>query len=71
MSVPRLWEKFEEKLKEIGAQSPQILQNLSAWAKGHGYANTMAKLNGTKPPFMYPLAKALVLNKIKMFRNFI
>jgi long-chain-fatty-acid--CoA ligase ACSBG len=35
-AVPRVWEKFEEKLKEIGASKPQFLQNISTWAKGHG-----------------------------------
>lgn len=40
------------------------MQNISAWAKGHGYANTMAKMNKESPPLMYPLAKKIVLNKI-------
>jgi long-chain-fatty-acid--CoA ligase ACSBG len=35
-AVPRVWEKFEDKLKEIGASKPQFLQNLSSWAKGYG-----------------------------------
>lgn len=35
-AVPRVWEKFEEKLKEIGASKPQFLQNISSWAKGYG-----------------------------------
>jgi long-chain-fatty-acid--CoA ligase ACSBG len=37
-AVPRIWEKFEEKLKEIGAQSPAMLQAVSGWAKGHAAA---------------------------------
>lgn len=35
-AVPRVWEKFEDKLKEIAASKPQILQNISGWAKGYG-----------------------------------
>jgi long-subunit acyl-CoA synthetase (AMP-forming) len=34
--VPRVWEKFEDKLKEIGQSKPALLQSLSSWAKGHG-----------------------------------
>lgn len=42
LAVPRVWEKFEEKLKEIAASKPAILQSLSGWAKGLGYANSVA-----------------------------
>jgi long-chain-fatty-acid--CoA ligase ACSBG len=37
-AVPRVWEKFEEKLKEIGASKSSLLQSISGWAKGHGTA---------------------------------
>lgn len=37
LAVPRIWEKFEDKLKEIAQSKPAILQSLSGWAKGHGY----------------------------------
>lgn len=35
-AVPRIWEKFEDRLKEAGAASPAIMQSISGWAKGHG-----------------------------------
>lgn len=35
-AVPRIWEKFEEKLKEIAATKPSFLQSISGWAKGYG-----------------------------------
>lgn len=34
--MPRVWEKFEEKLKEIASTKPQFMQNISGWAKGYG-----------------------------------
>jgi long-chain-fatty-acid--CoA ligase ACSBG len=40
-SVPRVWEKFEDKLKEIAKTKPSILQAISGWAKGHGYTKVM------------------------------
>jgi len=41
-AVPRVWEKFEERLKEAAASKPAILQSISGWAKGYGWANTLA-----------------------------
>jgi len=38
MSVPRVFEKFEEKLKGIAATKPSFVQAISGWAKGHGAA---------------------------------
>ena len=40
-SVPRVWEKFEDKLKQIAATKPAILQSISGWAKGHGLEKVM------------------------------
>jgi long-subunit acyl-CoA synthetase (AMP-forming) len=36
MSVPRVWEKFEDKLKEIAATKPAFARSISGWAKAHG-----------------------------------
>jgi len=41
-AVPRVWEKFEERLKEIASTKPGFVQGISGWAKGYGWANTMA-----------------------------
>ena len=35
-AVPRIWEKFEDRLKEAGAAAPAIMQSISGWAKGYG-----------------------------------
>lgn len=64
-AVPRVWEKFEDKLKEIASEKPQILQNISGWAKGYGTAATEARMAGEEPPMMYSVAHFLILNKIK------
>jgi long-chain-fatty-acid--CoA ligase ACSBG len=45
LAVPRVWEKFEDRIKELGASKPAILQKISGWAKGVGTANTHAKIN--------------------------
>ena len=38
-AVPRVWEKFEEKLKEAAAVAPAFATKLSTWAKGYGTAH--------------------------------
>jgi len=33
LAVPRVWEKLEDKLKELAASKPSIMQGISGWAK--------------------------------------
>jgi long-subunit acyl-CoA synthetase (AMP-forming) len=63
-SVPRVWEKFEEKLREFGASKPRVMQAISNWAKDKALRGNMAKEYGANPndsPWTYPIAK-LFLN---------
>lgn len=63
--VPRVWEKFEDKLKEIASTKPQFMQNISGWAKGHGAEKVRLQVKGQQPGFMYGVANTLILSKIK------
>lgn len=65
LAVPRVWEKMEERLKEIAAQAPTILQKLSGWAKGKGTLNSEARMQGKDHPFGYSLAHFIVLGRVK------
>ena len=65
LAVPRVWEKFEERMKELAASKPGFVQSISTWAKGYGTANTMAKMNKQSPPFMYGFANWLLLKRIR------
>ena len=65
LAVPRVWEKMEEKLKEIGAQAPTILQKVSTWAKGKGTLNSKARMQNKDHPFGYSLAHFLILGRVK------
>jgi long-chain-fatty-acid--CoA ligase ACSBG len=65
LAVPRVWEKFEDKLKEIASTKPAILQSISGWAKGHGLAKVLQQQNGAEPPLMFNLANFLILKRIK------
>eukprot|EP00922_Rhytidocystis_sp_ex-Travisia-forbesii_P028092 GHVS01041237.1.p1 GENE.GHVS01041237.1~~GHVS01041237.1.p1 ORF type:complete len:786 (+),score=96.59 GHVS01041237.1:138-2495(+) len=64
-TVPRVWEKFEEKLKEAGAQNSRLTKAIGEWAKRVGYDGTYAHVvSGQTPPLGYSLAKNLILTKI-------
>jgi long-chain-fatty-acid--CoA ligase ACSBG len=43
LAVPRVWEKMEEKLKDIAASKGSVLQSISGWAKGLGAAKVQAQ----------------------------
>mmetsp|Transcript_18020 Transcript_18020/g.30697 ORF Transcript_18020/g.30697 Transcript_18020/m.30697 type:complete len:373 (+) Transcript_18020:798-1916(+) len=65
MAVPRVWEKFEDKLKEIAKTKPQILQSISNWAKGHGTHRMKLFEQRKDPHYMFHVANYLILSKIK------
>ena len=65
MSVPRIWEKMEEKITQIGAQTTGVKRKIADWAKAKAADGTYAEINGGQLPFMWGLAKSLVFNKIK------
>ena len=50
-SVPRLWEKIEERMKLLGSQSGPIKRGLANWAKSIGKQGTYAELNNLPTPF--------------------
>jgi long-chain-fatty-acid--CoA ligase ACSBG len=56
--VPRVWEKFQEAMVELGRKNPAILQWLSAWAKGLGRGHSeLAQYGaGGGAPCMYSCA---------------
>jgi long-chain-fatty-acid--CoA ligase ACSBG len=60
-----VWEKMEEKLKEIGASKGSLMQSISGWAKGLGAAKVAAKAKQEAPPLCYSFANFLILSRIK------
>lgn len=65
LAVPRIWEKFEDKLKGIAATKPALLQSISGWAKGHGFNKVMAQQTDKPAPWFYDAANFLILKRIK------
>lgn len=66
--VPRVWEKIQEKMIEIGRRNGCALKALSSWAKSAGseHCRRMQYGNDGGAPCHYGCANAIVLSKIRM-----
>lgn len=66
VSVPRVFEKIQEKLLQIGAKSGPVKRAISSWAKGVGRLASEARDTGDDlMPWGYRLADLLVFSNIK------
>jgi long-chain-fatty-acid--CoA ligase ACSBG len=65
--VPRVWEKIEEKMKQLGRETTGVKKMLSTWAKGCGTEHSRrCQFGGDRGlPFGYGCANSIVLSKIK------
>ncbi|CAN8075235.1 unnamed protein product [Agarophyton chilense] len=66
LAVPRVFEKIQEKLLQIGAQNGPIKRAISSWAKSIGTAASLARDTGDElMPWGYKLARMLVFDNVK------
>ena len=65
--VPRVWEKIQEKMVELGRQSTGIKKSLATWAKNCGTEKSKLSQYGAAGgnPWGYGCANSLILSKIK------
>lgn len=65
--VPRVWEKIQEKMVEMGRSTTGIKKQLATWAKNCGTEKSkLAQFGaGGGAPFGYGCANSLILSKIK------
>eukprot|EP00981_Chlorochromonas_danica_P012258 scaffold4731_cov175-Ochromonas_danica.AAC.4 len=65
--VPRVWEKIQEKMVEMGRQSTGVKKSLATWAKNCGMEKSrLAQFGkGGGAPWGYGCANSLILSKIK------
>ena len=65
--VPRVWEKIQERMVELGRQRGPWAQRIAAWAKAKGAAKSdMAQFGHSEAiPTCFSCANALVLSKVK------
>jgi long-chain-fatty-acid--CoA ligase ACSBG len=64
--VPRVWEKFNEKMVSIGAHSGCLKKAIGKKAKKIGKLATIARENKTELPYWYNLADYIVFNNVKI-----
>mmetsp|Transcript_25559 Transcript_25559/g.55306 ORF Transcript_25559/g.55306 Transcript_25559/m.55306 type:complete len:589 (+) Transcript_25559:157-1923(+) len=65
--VPRVWEKIQEKMVQVGRGITGVTKTISTWAKGKASAHCemLQYGRGGGAPWGYWLAKTVVLGKIK------
>jgi long-chain-fatty-acid--CoA ligase ACSBG len=65
--VPRVWEKIQEKMVQLGRESTGIKKSLATWAKAAGLEHSKRAQFGAGggAPWGYGCANSLVLSKIK------
>ncbi|MES1943035.1 putative long-chain-fatty-acid--CoA ligase [Salinisphaera sp. PC39] len=64
-AVPRVWEKIQHKMQAAAADASPLQRRIAAWARGVGLKAAEAEEQGRGKPLLYPLAKALVFDKVK------
>src|SRR6185369_13399098 len=62
--VPRVWEKIQAKMTEVGKKNSWLKRKIGAWARGVGLRANLAAQRGEPAPFGYGLAKKLVFGKV-------
>ena len=65
--VPRVWEKIQEKMVQMGRETTGIKKTLATWAKSVGAEHSRLGQygNGGGAPWGYGCANGLILSKIK------
>jgi len=65
--VPRVWEKIQEKMVQIGRETTGVKKHLAGWAKSAGLEHSKRSQFGSSggAPWGYGCANSLVLKKIQ------
>lgn len=71
LAVPRIYEKFEEKMIQAASQSNAIKRMLGSWAKNVTLQHHLDRMAGHQTnSLQYKLAKKLVMSKVKASLGF-
>ena len=46
LGVPRVWEKIEEKMRDVGRTTGGLKKRIATWAKGIGYRGNISVQRG-------------------------
>lgn len=71
LGVPRVYEKIQEKMMQIGSQSGALKRAIASWAKGATLKHHMEKMSGRpSTSLQYKLANKIVMSKVKQALGF-
>jgi long-subunit acyl-CoA synthetase (AMP-forming) len=65
LGVPRVWEKIQAKIEEIGAQNPPLRRRISAWARKVGLEGGWADQERRPRPWSWGIADRIVFHKVR------
>lgn len=66
LGVPRVYEKIQEKMLQVGAQGSAVKKMISSWAKGVTLAHHMSIIEGQPSnSWQYKVVKSLLMSKVK------
>ncbi|KAH8410207.1 hypothetical protein KR009_008325 [Drosophila setifemur] len=65
MGVPRVYEKFQERMVAVASSSGSLKKMLAGWAKGVTLKHYMVSQGKSAGGFRYKIAKSLILSKVK------
>ncbi|XP_023172281.1 very long-chain-fatty-acid--CoA ligase bubblegum [Drosophila hydei] len=70
IGVPRVFEKFQERMVAVASSSGSFKKMLAAWAKGISLKHYMEDQGKSSGGFRYKIAKSLILSKVKAALGF-
>lgn len=66
LGVPRVWEKIQERMRDVGSKTSFIQRKISTWAKEVGLEAGYNRMNGiSSMPWGFTLADTLVFQRVK------
>ena len=66
LGVPRVWEKIQEKMMELGCKAPPIKRSLVRWAKKMGLKGNQAIDNHESKPIGWNVVNNVVFKKVRI-----
>ncbi|XP_017068129.1 very long-chain-fatty-acid--CoA ligase bubblegum isoform X1 [Drosophila eugracilis] len=70
MGVPRVYEKFQERMVAVASSSGSLKKMLASWAKGITLKHYMVSQGKSSGGFRYKIAKSLIMSKVKQALGF-
>ncbi|BFF94140.1 very long-chain-fatty-acid--CoA ligase bubblegum [Drosophila madeirensis] len=70
MGVPRVYEKFQERMVAVASSSGSFKKMIAGWAKGITLKHYMVSEGKSSGGFRYKIAKSLIMSKVKQALGF-